>query len=84
MRKWKVYIPAIIVLFFCVALIAYEFYLTPTGGHGHHPEGGFHPKGQSSFRGIFNWFGTVAIIGGAITYSWVRFKKKLKTSSPVY
>lgn len=85
MRKWKVYIPAIIILVFCTALIAYEFYLSPTGGpggHGHHPEGGFRPKGQSSFREIFNWFGTVAIIGGAITYSWIRFKKKLKSSSP--
>jgi hypothetical protein len=85
MRKWKIYIPAIIVLFFCATLIAYEFYLSPTGGpggHGHHPEGGFQPKDHSSFREIFNWFGTIAIIGGAITYSWVRFKKKLKSSSP--
>ena len=89
MKKWKVYIPAIIILFFCAVLIAYEFYVSPTGslgGHGHRPEGGSHPQGQrfekSSLREMFNWFGTIAIIGGAITYSWVRFKKKLKSSSP--
>lgn len=89
MKKWKMYIPAIIIIFFCAALIAYEFYISPTigpGGHGPRPGSGLPPKGQqfekSSLRGIFNWFGTIAIIGGAITYSWVRFKKKLKSSSP--
>lgn len=89
MKKWKVYIPAIIILLFCAALIAYEFYVSPTGISEDHdkfrPEGDVLPKDhdfeESSLREMFNWFGTIAIIGGAITYSWVRFKKKLTSSS---
>ncbi|NHM31904.1 hypothetical protein G8761_15065 [Bacillus sp. C11] len=88
MKKWKVYIPATIILVFCGALIAYEFYVSPTGGSGHGPQqsGDLAHKGQrfqkNSLREIFNWFGTMSIIGGAITYSLVRFKKKLKSPSP--
>lgn len=90
MKKWKVMIPAIIVVLICAALIVYEFYLSPAGGlhgHGPRPEGGFRPDGKhlkkSPFREIFNWFGTMAIIGGTITYSWVLFKKKLKSQTPI-
>ena len=89
MKKWKVYIPAIIVVLFCAALLIYEFYAAPTGGphvRGPRPEGGFHPDGKhfekSPLHEVFNWFGTLAIIGGAVTYSWVRFKKKLNSQSP--
>lgn len=83
MKKWKVMIPAIIVVLACAALIVYEFYVSPAGGP--RPEGGFRPDGKhfekSPLREIFNWFGTMSIIGGAITYSWVLFKKKLKSQS---
>ena len=69
--------PAIIVTIVSVGLIIFSFFTTFGGGKeiilGH--------KNENQFRDLFINFGNLAILFGAISYSWFIFKKKLKSPS---
>jgi hypothetical protein len=93
-RKKKVWIPAIIAAAAAVLLVAYYFYMLsshgggdprpPKGGGGGLPAGGMQrPPGQvnDGYAGYFSTLGTIAVFLSAASFSWLWFKKKLKSPS---
>jgi ABC-type Fe3+ transport system permease subunit len=79
--------PAISVAILSILLIIYYYYSNVHGDHprpprggGGGPRGGFRPDGGKGLN-IFITFGTLAVISGAISFSWFFLKKKLKSPS---
>lgn len=87
-RNRMVIVPAILVAIVSVLLILYSFYTMPHGHPQMPPSGEMPPSGGSprpdedgGSAGIFKFLGNIAIICGAVSYSWLRFKKTIKSSS---
>jgi hypothetical protein len=66
----SIFAPAIAVAIISILLIAYYFYAASHETNPQPPQGNF-----------FTTLGTFAVISGAISFSWFRFKKKLKSPS---
>ncbi|WP_027091678.1 hypothetical protein [Cohnella thermotolerans] len=83
----KAFIPAALVAFASIALIVYSFYAS-SRGRGHPPNmpaAGARPPGGEREEGLdpFTLFGTLAVVCGAVSFTWLRFKKKLVSPSPI-
>lgn len=77
-------IPAVIVIIASLILIAYSFYAMSHSSHPAPPGGGgaMPPRGgRKEELEPFKLMGTIAVICGAVSFSWLRFKKKLTSSS---
>ncbi|MEK5643610.1 hypothetical protein BK138_00095 [Paenibacillus rhizosphaerae] len=91
MKTKKVWIPAIIAAVAAVLLLAYYFYTSSFHSNGDHlltsPEEralSVHSHGEERPEGgaeIFKFLGTLAVFLGAASFSWVWFKKKMKSPS---
>lgn len=42
-----------------------------------------HPKGEKGGEELFKTFGTLAVFASAVSYCWVRLKKKRRSASPL-
>jgi hypothetical protein len=81
--------PAILVAILSLLLIAYYYYFSMHGNHPKPPQGGVGgPQGGTrpgpdggKGSGIFLTLGTLAVISGAVSFSWFFLKKKLKSPS---
>ncbi|BCG57199.1 hypothetical protein [Paenibacillus sp. URB8-2] len=83
-KRKTVWIPAILAVIFSLLLIAYSFYAQANGTHPQPSSGagGLPPQGgRKEDLELFKWLGTMAVVCGAVSFSWVRFKKKLRSSS---
>jgi hypothetical protein len=76
----SVFIPAIIVVIAAILLVAYSFFAMNSGTHPAPPEGGRPPMGGEKFE-PFKTLGTIAIVCGALSFTWLLFKNKLTSSS---
>jgi hypothetical protein len=76
------FIPAIIVVLACIGLLIYYLIAMKNGAHPAPPAGGMRPPGggKEKFE-PFKLLGTIALVCGAISFSWLRFKKKLTSSA---
>ncbi|MFK7692341.1 hypothetical protein [Paenibacillus sp. HJGM_3] len=91
MKMKKIWIPALIATAVALIFIAYYFFLSWSHGSGevrlHRPEGGtggMRPpgsEGHEAGEGVFKTLGTIAVFLGAASFSWLWFKKKLKSPS---
>ncbi|WP_145132578.1 hypothetical protein [Paenibacillus sp. Y412MC10] len=89
MKTKKVWIPAIIAAAAAALLLAYYFYISSFHSNGDHlltsPEGrglSVHSHAEERPEGgaeIFKFLGTLAVFLGAASFSWVWFKKKMKS-----
>jgi hypothetical protein len=75
-----VFIPAIAVAVIAVLLVIYSFYAMQNGQHPQLPEGGQLPP-RDEKTNPFLTLGTIALVCGAISFSWLRFKNKLTSPS---
>lgn len=82
----KLFIPAAIALLAGLALILYAFFGVAHQGIGHGgPVPGKLPSrasgGEHGSEGIFKTLGTIAVWCAAVSYAWLRLKKKRKSPS---
>ncbi|MFB9330828.1 hypothetical protein ACFFSY_33220 [Paenibacillus aurantiacus] len=84
----SVYIPAVIVAVASLALILYGFLgvthqgppqLGSTAGG---PPAGMR-RGEEGSEGLFKTLGTIAVWCGAVSYAWLRLKRKRRSPSPL-
>jgi Na+/melibiose symporter-like transporter len=84
-KNRSIFMPAILVAVLSILLILYYYYSSTLGNHPKPPQGGGPPGGIRPDRGggnsLFTTFGTLAIISGAVSFSWFFMKKKLKSPS---
>jgi hypothetical protein len=81
-----VFIPAIIVIIASILLVAFSLFAIkhgpqPIPGGGPPPDGRRPPGEGGSGLELFKTFGTLALLCGAISFSWLRFKNRLKSKS---
>ncbi|AIQ66100.1 hypothetical protein PSTEL_26280 [Paenibacillus stellifer] len=79
-----VWIPAAFIAVVSLLLIAYSFYIGAGGDHPRPPAAaaGLPPRGEREEGWEpFKLAGTLAVICGAASFAWLRFKKKLKSPS---
>ncbi|OZB95297.1 hypothetical protein [Paenibacillus sp. XY044] len=91
MKTKKVWIPAIIAAVAAVLLVTYYYYISSFHGNGDprltSPEGrGLIVRSHGEERPgggaeIFKFLGTIAVFLSAASFSWIWFKKKLKSPS---
>ncbi|MCZ8522633.1 MULTISPECIES: hypothetical protein [Paenibacillus] len=79
----KVWIPAILIVIAGLLLVAYSLYLEMNGTHPGPSRGGggLPPEGGKKEGELFEWLGTAAVVCGAVSFLWLRFKKKLRSPS---
>lgn len=95
-KSKSVWIPAIIAVVIAALLTGYYYYaLSAHGGGEFHPHlpksGGLPPadfqrplgKENDAYGGFFSTLGTIAVFLGAASFSWLWFKRKLKSPSPL-
>jgi cytochrome b561 len=89
-KNRSIFMPAILVAILSILLIVYYYYASAFGDHPKPPGGGRPPQGspQGGFQpdggkgtDIFLTLGTLALISGAISFSWFLLRKKLKSTS---
>jgi hypothetical protein len=87
-KKIAIYIPALIAVLTGLLLAAYTIFLQPHGVDGDHPmppEGinsaDFQPKEGGGE--LFKNMGTIAIICGAVSFTWLLLKRKLASPSQI-
>ncbi|WP_426451341.1 hypothetical protein ACP26L_04310 [Paenibacillus sp. S-38] len=80
----KVWIPAVIAVIAGLVLIAYSFYAQKSGIRPMPPGGGegMPPREEEAFE-PFKLMGTLSVVLGGISFMWMRFKKKLTSTSGV-
>lgn len=89
--KKNVWIPAILAAVIAMLFLAFSYYMTssqdgrtPYAGASQFSAGRMHPLGGERPEGsqeVFKTLGTISVILGAICFSWLWFKKKLKSPS---
>jgi hypothetical protein len=80
-----IYYPALAIIIISVLLLAYYLYAQI---HEIHPSGPPQGAAGADFRpeesgGPFRTLGTIAVVCGAVSFTWLRFRKKLTSPSPI-
>lgn len=78
--KRIVFIPAVVIALAAIALTVYSLYIMTIGHHPKPTVGGFRPpRRNENASELFKTMGTIALMCGAASFSWLYFKKKLKS-----
>jgi hypothetical protein len=77
----SIFLPAISVAILSILLILYSYYSAAHAVHPSPPHGGGQPPGGKGGTNSFLTLGTIAIVCGAINFSWFLLKRKLTSSS---
>jgi hypothetical protein len=84
MKSRRVYIPVVLIALLCIGLLVWYFTHMPvhpdhTPGAPRVPEqdGEHFGKNHGPYHGLFTLLSQIAIVFGAVSFFWLRFKKKL-------